>query len=185
MPFRSEAQRKYLHMMAPDVAAEMEQKMKPGTKLPKHVGDDPPTEEEEMPGTGKMAIPGPDEIDAALDATAKEADMLKGKMGKMDERVGEEAMEEKKEGAPDAKTLRMLTTYGPPEEWAPSDMKLLGKDNCVMLKGAWDKMPEDQKAMVLRVYEGKEHAASFGGDKEKAATAAMPMAAVTIATKEM
>lgn len=181
MPFRSEAQRKFLHMTAPKVAAEMEEKMKAGTKLPKHVGDEMPEETPE----GKMDIPSPGEIDAALDATAKEADMLKGKMGKMDEAVGEEAMEEKKEGEPDAKVLRMLTMYGPPEEWAPSDMKMLGREKCLMLKDAWEKMPEDQKAMVLRAFEGKEHAASFGGDMKKAGAAAMPMAAVTIATKEM
>lgn len=185
MPFRSEAQRKYLHMAHPAVAAEFEQKMKPGTKLPKHTGDPMPDEEEPMPGTGEpMGIPGPEGIDAALAAEAEKADALKAKMGKKDERVGEEAMEEEKEGAPDAKVLRMLTTYGPPEEWAPSDMKLLGKDNCLKLKDTWEKMDEDQKAMVLRAYEGKEHASSFGGNAEKAGKAAMPMAAITI-TKEM
>ena len=182
MPFRSEAQRKYLHMMAPDVAAEMEQKMKPGTKLPKHVGD--PPEEEPMPGMATLEVPGPDKIDEALAATAKEADALKSKIGAKDEEIGEEAMEDKKVAEPDAKTLRMLVTYGPPEEWSPGDAKLLGPANCMMLKKAWDAMPEDRKAMVLREYEGKEHAASFGGDKGKAGEAAMPMAAVVV-TKEM
>ena len=120
-------------------------------------------------------MPPPEEIDKAIMAKAGEVDSIEEELS-ADEGSGE---------IPEPRILRLLTRFGPPEEWTPSDRMTIGKENCDEMEKAWAAMHPIEQGKVRAKFEASkeggmnEEMKKPGEGKERSGM--MPMgAAVTL-----